>query len=90
MSRNRRDDSDYSIEVVRKALQVLEAFEGARFEPVTIKRIHERTKLPYDTCRRIVCTFKEHGLVVECDGGWRFTPRFIAFCQRAALAQLQP
>jgi DNA-binding IclR family transcriptional regulator len=91
MSRKRRDESDYQIEALAKGLRVLEALEGSHFEPVTTKRVHERTKLPYDTCMRALRTLKLAGFAVETDRGlWLLSARFIAFCQRAAEAQIAP
>lgn len=88
MSREPRTDNDYTIDALMKGLQVLEALEGTHFEPVKLRRIEERTRLPYDTCMRAMKTLKVAGLAVETDRGWTFSARFLAFCRRAAEAQI--
>ena len=89
MSREPRTANDYTIDALLKGLQVLEALEGTNFEPVNLRRIEERTRLPYDTCMRAMKTLKVAGLATETARGWTFSPRFIAFCRRVAGAQIQ-
>lgn len=89
MSREPRTDDDYTIDALMKGLQVLEALEGNNFEPVKLRRIQERTRLPYDTCMRAMKTLKVAGLVAETDRGWRLSARFIAFCRRATETQIE-
>lgn len=48
-------------------MQVIEALEG---EPVTIKRVCERTRLPYDKVRRCLITAKAKGWAREFETGW--------------------
>jgi DNA-binding IclR family transcriptional regulator len=84
-----RTDNDYVIDALLKGLQVLEGLEGDHFEPVKLRRLQERTRLPYDTCMRAMKTLKVAGLAVETDRGWRLSARFIAFCRRAAEAQIE-
>jgi hypothetical protein len=49
---NKRDDKDYEIEALSKGLAILEALEGANFEPVKIGRIIDRCELPRDVVQR--------------------------------------
>lgn len=86
-TRKERTDQDYAIDSLLKGLKVLEALEGTRFEPVTIQRIQERTRLSYDTCLRSLRTLRLAGFAKEEAGGWTLTARYVAFCQRAAEAQ---
>ena len=85
--RRERADSDYATGALMKGLQVLEALEGTRFEPVSVQRIAERTRLPYDTCWRALRTLKVKGFVAETEQGWTLSTRYIAFCRRAAEAR---
>ncbi len=83
MSRQPRTDADYTIDALLKGVRVLEALEGTRFEPVTTRRVQERTRLPYNTCMRSLRTLRLAGIVTETAAGWTLAPRYLAFCQRA-------
>jgi DNA-binding IclR family transcriptional regulator len=88
MSRT-RSDADYTIEALLKGLSVLEALEGNGFEPVTTRRVQQRTGLSYDFCFRALTTLLCHGVARQTPGGWVLSPRYIAFCERAARAQIK-
>ncbi len=86
-ARRERSDQDYAIDSLLKGLKVLEALEGTNFEPVSIQRVQDRTRLSYDTCLRSLRTLRLAGFVREEGRGWTLTARYIAFAQRAAEAQ---
>lgn len=86
-SRKERTDQDYTIDALLKGLQVLEALEGTSFEPVSIQRVQERTRLPYDTCMRALRTLKLAGFAVQNGRCWSVSTRYLAFGQRAAKVQ---
>lgn len=65
----RRSGSDYEIESVTKALQVLEALEGIAFEPVTVNTIIGRTGLARDFVFRALKTLEMRGYAVKVSGG---------------------
>lgn len=89
VGRSSRTDADYQIAALLNGLRVLEALEGTRFEPVSIRRIQQRTGLSYDFCFRALATLCCYGFVRQTGGGWTLSPRFIAFCRRAAEAQIE-
>jgi DNA-binding IclR family transcriptional regulator len=62
-----RSDQDYEIESLTKGMAVLEALEGTNFEPVSSKRIRERTQLSKDTVERCLKTFRLRGWAVQND-----------------------
>ncbi len=82
MSRTPRSDDDYKIEALLNGLRVLEALEGARFEPVSIRRIEQRTRLPYDTCMRSLRTLKIAGFAAQTPQGWTLGPKFLTLSDR--------
>ena len=74
----KRTDADYEIDSVSKALAVLEALEGTRFEPVRIQRIMQRTGFSKDLCFRTLCTLRLRGYAERSERGeWTIGPRFI-------------
>lgn len=77
-----RTDKDYVNESLLHGLQVLEALEGNRFEPVPTQRIADRTKLPYDKVRRCLLTLKLKGWAAQVPGGWTAGPRALGFSGR--------
>ncbi len=77
-----RTDADYTIDALLKGLRVLEALEGTRLEPVTIKRIEQRTKLPYDTCMRSLRTLKVAGFAEQTPAGWTLGNKFLTLSDR--------
>jgi DNA-binding IclR family transcriptional regulator len=75
-----RTDNDYAIDALAKGLKVLEALEGNNFEPVSIKRVSERTRLPYDTCRNALITLKLEGFATQNERGlWAAGPKLLRF-----------
>ncbi|MEQ1644895.1 MAG: hypothetical protein ABL959_15710 [Pyrinomonadaceae bacterium] len=66
---SKRTDEDYEIEALSKGLAVLEALEGTAFEPVSQKRIEERTKLSRDLVMRTLRTLSLRGYAVKNDRG---------------------
>ena len=73
------NDERYQIESLTKGLEVLEALEGAAFEPVAMKVIVERTKLKRDVVFRTLKTLKLKGYAVETGGKWTVGQRLIRF-----------
>ncbi|MBK8810678.1 MAG: hypothetical protein IPN69_08090 [Acidobacteria bacterium] len=71
--RNKRTAIDYAVEKTVHTIRILEALEGARFEPVTIDTIIERvgeipelgTALRKDAVRRILLTLELCGWAVQ-------------------------
>lgn len=83
----KRDDSQYEIEALSKGLAVLEALEGTAFEPVTQKRIEQRTGFNRDLVMRTLKTLRLRGYAVQNDQGlWTVGPRFIRFGQTLSAA----
>jgi biotin operon repressor len=81
----KRTDADYEIESLTKGMAVLEALEGTNFEPVSSKRIRERTQLSKDTVERCLKTFRLRGWAVQNDRGeWMVGKRFIRIGHAAA------
>lgn len=56
-----KTNDKYHNESTVHTIKVLEALEGASFEPVGIKRIIERAELPYDKVRRVLLTLESLG-----------------------------
>jgi DNA-binding IclR family transcriptional regulator len=54
-----RDEESYVIDAGLKLLRLLECVEGRNFEPVTIKRLMQRTGFSRDLTRRLVITAKK-------------------------------
>lgn len=78
--RERRSGSDYEIESVTKALQVLEALEGIAFEPVTMGTIIGRTGLGRDFVFRALKTLEMRGYAINVSGGkWTVGNRLTRF-----------
>src|ERR1041384_518996 len=82
MPRAQRSDNDYSIDALLRGLKVLEALEGTNFEPVSTKRVSERTSLPYDFCMRALRTLKLAGFAAETPKGWQAGPKVLRFSGR--------
>ena len=82
MARASRSDDDYTIEALLNGLKVLEALEGTNFEPVSIRRVAERTHLPYDFCRRALLTLKVAGFAAETPKGFQAGPKILRFSER--------
>lgn len=81
----RLGDSRYRIEALEKGLLVFEAIEGSAFEPVPIKRIVERCRLPKDTVFRALRTLRFMGWVTQNERGeWTISGRFIRLATKAA------
>lgn len=70
----RRSDEDYASRAVVQAIKVIEALEGNNFEPVSIKRVAERTKFSYDICFRTLRTLKLLRWAAETPDGWTLGP----------------
>lgn len=81
MSRERRADDDYTYQTGLQVLKVLEALEGTNFEPVTVERVQQRTKLSYDVCRRSLFTLKKAGFATY-NGGWQMGPKALRLSER--------
>lgn len=76
----RQSGSDYEIESVTKALQVLEALEGIAFEPVTMNTIIGRTGLAKDFVFRALKTLEMRGYATKAPGGkWTVGNRLTRF-----------
>ena len=81
--RERRSGSDYEIESVTKALQVLEALEGIAFEPVTMGTIIGRTGLGRDFVFRALKTLEMRGYAVKAPGDkWTVGKRAVRLSQQ--------
>lgn len=78
----RRSGSDYEIESVTKALQVLEALEGIAFEPVTVNTIIGRTGLAKDFVFRALKTLEMRGYAICEKGRWTVGNRFVRMALR--------
>jgi DNA-binding IclR family transcriptional regulator len=73
-----RSDQDYEIEAASKVLRVLEAVEGERGEPVSFKRIIDRTGFSRDFVLRALKTLKINGYVMQTRGNhWAFAQRLL-------------
>jgi len=83
-----RSDERYEIEAASKVLAVLEALEGNAFEPVTQKRIEQRTELGRDFVMRALKTLRLRGYAVQNDrGDWLIGPRFLRLANAAQAAR---
>lgn len=72
-----RTDADYEIESLSKGIAVLEALSTPNGEPIAMKRVLERTELPYDTVMRTLKTLRLRGYAAENDGKWSFGQRYL-------------
>lgn len=79
--RTPRTAQAYAIDSCLRTLKVLEALRGTNFEPVTIKRITQRTGFSYDFCRRALITLKLAGFATESPEGWQVGPKLMQFAQ---------
>lgn len=78
MSSSKRTDADYEIEALSKGLAVLEALEGTNFEPVSQKRIEQRTGFSRDLVMRTLKTLRLRGYAEQNSRGeWMVGPRLI-------------
>ena len=84
----KRTDEAYEIESLSKGIAVLEALSTPTGEPVLMKRILERTDLPYDTVMRTLKTLRLRGYAAENKGAWTFGPRFMRLAGDAIKARL--
>lgn len=83
--KNKRTDESKEIESLSKGLMVLEAMEGKSFEPVTVKKIIERTGLSRNIVDRVLITLKLRGYAIQDDSGkWTIGKRFIRFAVAAS------
>lgn len=84
MTKNKkRPDSEYEIEALSKGLKILEALEGINFEPVSVKKIMERTGFKRHIVEWNLKTFRLNGYAAQNESGqWSVGKRFI----RLALA----
>lgn len=76
------DAKKYANENTVHTIKIVEALEGTNFEPVTIKRIMERSDLPYDKCRRVLLTLESLGWATENERKeWTLGRKIIRFAQ---------
>lgn len=79
----KRNAKDYVNKNTVHTIKVLEALEGANFEPVKIKRIEERAGLPYDKCRRVLITLEMLGWATQNDKEeWSSGAKILRFANR--------
>lgn len=87
-----RTEKSYVIIAGKKMLKVLAALEGRNFEPVSIKRVSERTKLPFFFCRSALLTLKDEGWAKQVLDGkeslWILGPKAENMGKRLAAASL--
>ncbi len=70
----------YSNNGVLKHAKVLEALRGLEFEPVTLKRVSERTGFNANYCFRALQTWEEIGWAKQLeDGRWTVTTQLMRF-----------
>lgn len=77
MASSKRSDEDYEIEALTRGLQVLEALEGIRWEPVDIATVMERTGFSYDFCMRALRTLRLKGYAESERTKWTAGRRLI-------------
>ena len=76
----KREEKSYTVEKTLHTLLVLEALEGSLKEPVSIQRVVERTKLPYDAVRRILLTLKFKNWAAQNEKGeWMLGSKLTRF-----------
>lgn len=72
----------YANESVIHTIKIIEALEGINFEPVSIKRIMQRTEVPYDKCRRVLLTLELMGWAKQTDKKeWTVGARLLRFSE---------
>lgn len=77
---SKRDAKEYAVEKTVHTLKVLESLDGTLREPVTIKRVVERTKLQYDAVRSILITLKLNGWAAQNEQGlWMLGTKLMRF-----------
>ena len=76
----KRSDSKYEIESLTKGLLILESLEGRNFEPVSVKKIMERTGFSRDIVDRSLKTLRLNGYAVQLENKkWTIGRRLIRF-----------
>lgn len=76
----KRDAKSYTVEKTLHTLLVLEALEGSLKEPLSIRRVVDRTKLPYDAVRRILLTCKFKNWAAQNEKGeWMIGSKVMRF-----------
>ena len=75
--------TQYDNQNVVHTIKIVEALEGANFEPVSIKRIIERSELPYDKCRRVLLTLESLGWAIQNGKKeWTLGAKILRFANR--------
>ena len=69
INRGERDEESYVIDAGLKLLRLLECVEGKNFEPVTIKRLMDRTGFNRSSVRSLVITAKRARWLKEIVAG---------------------
>lgn len=76
----KRGDEDYEIEAATKVLIVLEALEGANFEPVSVDTVIKRTGYKRDFCDRALKTLRIKGYATQnAQNKWSIGTKIIRF-----------
>jgi DNA-binding IclR family transcriptional regulator len=90
-TRNKRDAKDYKVEKVIETIKVIEALEGANFEPVSVDTIIRRIgiipelerEIKFDAVSRILKTLKLLGWVEETEKKqWLLGAKILRFSNR--------
>lgn len=84
----KRWDADYEIESLSKAINVLEALEGIRWEPVSVTTIMERTGFGRDFVDRTLKTLRLRGYAICEKGKWTAGRRFVRVAKSLSRNQL--
>ncbi|HQU84839.1 MAG TPA: hypothetical protein PKY59_17000 [Pyrinomonadaceae bacterium] len=83
MTRNKREPIAYTNENVVHTIKIIEALEGANFEPVSIQTIMDRTDLKRDKCMRVLMTLKVLGWVAQdSKNNWLVGSKILRFSNR--------
>ena len=78
-----KDPKDYANENTIDTIKILEALEGANFEPVPIGRIIERSGVGYDKCRRVLITLELLGWAIQNERKeWTVGAKILRFSNR--------
>jgi DNA-binding IclR family transcriptional regulator len=81
-TRQDRDEASYVLDVGLKIMKVFEALEGRAFEPISIRRVSQRTGFKENACRRYLITLKKAGWARQTLDGWIVGPKAEALIKK--------
>jgi DNA-binding IclR family transcriptional regulator len=75
------EEKDQVIEVLDKAITILEGLAGREYEPMTLAELTEKSGLDKTGIYRILKTLEVRGWTEQVEKSWRLTTRYIRFAE---------